>query len=62
VVVSSTDDSATEWRVFAFAEVGLLAKLKGSKAGAEAVSMLMTTLESILGASTEIRALRQERG
>jgi hypothetical protein len=58
--VSSTDDSATEWRVFAFAEFGLLAKLKGSPGGAEAVTKLLTALRSILAQHPEIRSLREE--
>jgi len=61
LAVSSTDESAREWRVFAFSEVGLLAKLKGSSAGAEAVSELMAALAAILRASAEIQALREER-
>jgi hypothetical protein len=61
VAVSSTDDSATEWRVFAFSGGGFFAKLRGAPAGAEAVPKLMATLSTILGASPEIRALREER-
>src|SRR5689334_9001633 len=53
--VSSTDDSATEWRVFAFSEFGLLAKLKGSPGSADAVTKLMATLKSILTQHPEIR-------
>ena len=60
VAISSTDDSATEWRVFAFSEFGFLAKLKGSPGGAEAVAKLMSTLKGILAASGDVKALREE--
>ena len=60
VAVSSTDETATEWRVFAFAEFGLFAKLRGTPGGTEAVSKLMATLKEILSASSNIRALREE--
>jgi hypothetical protein len=60
VVASSTDDTATEWRVFAFSEFGLFAKLMGAPSGAEAVSKLMTALRGILTVSPQIRALREE--
>jgi len=60
VAVSSTDETATEWRVFAFSEFGLFAKLKGAPSGVEAVSKLMATLRGILSASLKIQALREE--
>src|SRR5262245_13931968 len=60
VAASSTDETATEWRVFAFAEFGFFAKLKGASSGVEAVSKLMATLKGILSASSKIRALREE--
>jgi hypothetical protein len=59
VATASTNDSANEWRVFAFSEFGFLAKLRGAS-GAEAVSKLMATLKGILSAKSEIRALREE--
>jgi hypothetical protein len=58
--VSSTDETATEWRVFAFAEFGFFAKLKGASGAAEALSNVMATLKAILSASSKIRALREE--
>jgi len=60
VAVSSTDETAAEWRVFAFSEFGFLAKLKGSPGGQEVVSKLMSALKEILSGSAEIRALREE--
>lgn len=60
VAASSTDDTATEWRVFAFSEFGFLARLRGAPSGAEAVSTLMAALRGILSASSKIRALREE--
>jgi len=60
VAASSTDDTATEWRVFAFSEFGFFAKLRGAPRGAEAVSKLMGALKGILSTSSQIRALREE--
>src|SRR5262249_50137227 len=61
VAASSTDDSATEWRVFAFSEFGFLAKLRGtSSGGTEPVSKLMAALKNIRSASSKIGALREE--
>ena len=60
VAASSTDGTAAEWRVFAFAEFGFFATLKGAPSGAEAVSKLMAALKGILSASSQIRALREE--
>jgi hypothetical protein len=61
VAVSSTDDSATEWRIFAFSEFGLLARLKGSPGGTEAVAKVMATVKSILAQNSDIRSLREEQ-
>jgi len=60
VAASSTDDTATEWRVFAFSEFGLVAKLRGAPGGAEAVSKLMAALKGILSTTPQIRVLREE--
>lgn len=60
VAASSTDETATQWRVYAFAEVGLLAKLRGSPSGGEAVLKLMADLKRILSANSQMRALREE--
>ena len=60
VVASSTDATATKWRVFAFSESGFFSKLKAETSGAEAVSKLITTLKGILSASLKVQALREE--
>jgi hypothetical protein len=60
VAVSSTDDTATEWQVFAFLELGFLARFRGAPTGAEAVSRLMAALKAILTASSQKQALREE--
>lgn len=60
VAAASTDDTATEWCVFAFSEFGFLAKLRGAPSGAEAVAKLMSDLRGILSTSSLIRALREE--
>jgi hypothetical protein len=60
VAASSTDDTATEWRVFAFSEFGFFAKLMGAPGGTEAVARLTAALKEILSANSEIQALREE--
>jgi len=60
VAVSSTDETATEWQVFAFSEFGFLAKFRGAPTGSEAVPKLMAALKVILTASSQIQALREE--
>src|SRR5215467_7518611 len=60
VAASSTDETATEWRVFVFSEFGFFSKLKDAPSGAESVSKLMATLRGILSGSSKIRALREE--
>jgi len=61
VAVSSTDDTATEWRVFSFAEAGLLARLKGKGSERAAkVGDLFKDLEAILSADHRIQDLRRE--
>jgi hypothetical protein len=46
--------------VFAFSELGFLARFRGAPTGAEAVSRLMAALKAILTASSQIQALREE--
>lgn len=58
--VASTDTSARRWHAFAFAELGLLARLRRSSAAAPAVSKLMTDLKRLLEASSVVRSLREE--
>jgi len=61
VVVASTDDTATEWRVFVFAEAGLLARLRGN--GAERIAKVQSLFDdfrTILSAESRIRDLRIE--
>jgi hypothetical protein len=61
VAASSTDDTATEWRVFAVAEAGLLARLKGKRADRVAkVNALFEELRTILSADGRIRDLHSE--
>jgi hypothetical protein len=61
VAASSTDDTATEWRVFSFAEVGLLARLKGKGAERAAkVQALFEALQAILAADPRVRDLHSE--
>ena len=61
VAASSTDETATEWRVFSFAEAGLLVRLKSKGAErAEKVHALFEELRAILSLESRIQDLRCE--
>lgn len=60
VAASSTDESATEWRVFGFAEGGFVARLFGGSGRDEAIARLTDTLRAILRESSLIRDLQEE--
>lgn len=60
VAVASTDETGREWQVFAFAEHGLLARLRRSSVGASAVSRLMSDLKRVLEESADVKSLREE--
>ena len=60
VAVSSTDHTATEWRLFGLAEQGLLSRLVGTSVDEQALSKLLGDLRSILGAAPGVTELREE--
>jgi hypothetical protein len=61
VAASSTDETATEWRVLCFAEAELLARLKGKGAERAAkVRGLFEALQAILSADPRVRDLHSE--
>jgi hypothetical protein len=60
VAVASTDETGRVWQVFAFAELGLVARLRRSSADASAVSRLMTDLKRVLEESADVKSLREE--
>jgi hypothetical protein len=59
VVCASTDETADEWRVFVFAEGGLLARLLGMDKSAEAVSSLFAAVRRCLETAPAVRGLRE---
>lgn len=50
VACSSEDDSKTKWRVFVFAEGGLMSRLLGRDGRAEEIASLFSKLKSALSA------------
>ncbi len=60
VACASTDETATEWRVFSFAEFGWLASLLGRRNKPSVVSKVMADVKAILQAAPSIRNLREE--
>jgi hypothetical protein len=59
VAVASTDESGRAWQVFAFAEYGLLARLRRSSGDASAISQLMSDLKRVLEESADVKSLRE---
>lgn len=60
VACASTDGTGEEWRVFVFAEGGLLARLMGRDRRHESVDALHAALRELLGREPAIRNLREE--
>lgn len=60
VAASSTDESATEWRVFAISEQGLLTRLRGGPGAGEILARITPTLRNMLGAHPGIRDLQED--
>ena len=60
VACASAEDGPGRWRVFAFAEGGVMARLFGKDKSAESLDRLFTAVRSCLEAEPGIRALREE--
>lgn len=60
VVCASTGDQPDQWRVFAFAEGGVMARLFGKDRSAESLAALFTALRTCLESAPIIHDLRQE--
>jgi hypothetical protein len=60
VVCASTDETASEWRVFAFGERGLIARLSSRDTRAALLTGLFTALRRSLESAPIIRNLREE--
>jgi hypothetical protein len=59
VACASTEECHNHWRVFVFAEGGLLARIAGKDKSAEAIAALYATIKRILEGSAGIRELRE---
>jgi hypothetical protein len=60
VVCASADESPNTWRVFVFAEGGLLSRLLGKDQSAQSVSSLFGSVKQVLASAPQVRGLREE--
>jgi len=60
VACASADDLKDHWRVFAFAEGGLMRRLLGEDKSVESVASLFAAVKSVLQSSTQVLGLREE--
>jgi hypothetical protein len=59
VACSSEDDSKNKWRVFVFAEGGLMTRLLGRDCRAEEIASLFSEIKRILAAHPDIRGITE---
>ncbi|HKY19814.1 MAG TPA: hypothetical protein VJM31_01230 [Vicinamibacterales bacterium] len=60
VACASTGEQSDHWRVFAFAEGGLMARLLGKDKSSESLAILFTALRRCLESAPSIHHLREE--
>jgi hypothetical protein len=60
VACASTEEAPNQWRVFAFAEGGLAARLMGTDKRAESLASLFTVVRQCLESHPNVRGLREE--
>jgi hypothetical protein len=60
VACASTGEKPDHWRVFAFAEGGLMARLLGKDSRAESLAALFTALRNCLQRAPNVRGLHEE--
>jgi hypothetical protein len=60
VACSSTEEELNNWRVFAFAEGGIVARLFGKDKRASSLASLFTAVRGCLESHPSIRGLREE--
>ena len=60
VACASTEEAPNEWRVFAFAEGGLAARLLGKDNRAASLASLFTAVRTCLESHPNVRGLREE--
>jgi hypothetical protein len=61
VACASTGEALNQWRVFAFAEGGLAARVLGKDKSAESLASLFTAVRRCLESHPSVRGLREER-
>ena len=62
VACASTGESSDQWCVFAFAEGGILARLRGKDRSAESVALLFAALRRCIESAPDVRGLMEEPG
>jgi len=60
VACANAEEVPSTWRVFVFAEGGLLSRLLGKDQSAQAVSSLFASVKHVLASAPHVRALREE--
>ena len=60
VACASADERPHHWRVFAFAEGGLVARLFGKDTSSQSMLALFATLKQVLEATPHVQGLREE--
>jgi len=60
VACASSEDAPDQWRVFAFAEGGLVARLLGRDTSAESLGALFIAVRRCLESHPEVRGLHEE--
>jgi len=60
VACASTGEKSDQWRVFAFAEGGVMARLSGKDSRAESLAALFTAVRRCLESAPIVRKLREE--
>ncbi len=60
IACASADERPNHWRVFAFAEGGLVARLFGKDTSSQSVAALFAVLKQVLETTPHVRRLREE--
>ena len=60
VACANSDETGNQWRVFAFAEGGLFARLMGKDKRAETLESLFAAVRQCLESNPSVRGLREE--
>lgn len=60
VACSNAEEEPNHWRVFAFAEGGLVARLFGKAQSSQSLALLFATLKEVLQSTPHVKVLREE--